>query len=742
MASRAKKYGTTYVPAYRMAIRWEQIQADVKAEGERAKEAADVAAQERAALADLDARFAAEGVSPDVLAGYLAAVGAERQAGTRARAGAQAVQAQADAAARRLLNAPRPTQELVDALTATGRAPSPSLAAQLQNRLAATPAAAAAVAALRPGGTGAPGGPSVEVVEQRELIRLTAPEAAFSPATQPLVDQRAVTPVAAKGAESLSEAQLLAAYTTALQGGTGGDLGGRFQAALGAIAPADADPQALLAAADQLYTRVRQEGSFSRQDRKFFEPTWLAAADAARVATEEAERLKPGYTDPAREAARREIAARGLNPDDRYVALVGDRRYDYLTAADRIYGEVDGVVKPATPEQMKIAEFVSYLKRESDRTGKPIDLKTIERQLGKTLKGKALVEGVGFALALARSESEQPEDRKTQADLQREAEVTAQRLQEIAATREAAAAEAARIEAELATEIDVAVAEAGAKAAVRPVRPGAAVPVAADIPGIPGGPRTGATGRPAGALGAAYTEQVESAGREAATRQVVQALREGGDLRTNALRLRAIGYSNDQIRAIVAAARSPATPETPTGKTFVDWSDPKRPTYTRNPDGTITGPDGRKIASQLALAALSVVERGETPANRAALAKIQAQARAQARSQGSNTGRPSGEEPPAGQGREEELKGEGTPVKYTPPKSSATTKPAKDQPDSGWMEPGDDPVAVPPPANPPAASAPSKGSATGNTSGGTPPKGKPKAINEMTDDELRALIGE
>lgn len=736
MASRAQKYGTTYVPAYRMALRWEQIQAEIKAEGERAQAAAEEAARERAALADLDARFAAEGVSPDVLAGYLAAVGAERQASTAAGSAARAAQAKADTAAQRILDAPRVTQELVDGLVSGGRAPSPALAAALQAKLAATPTAATAVAGLRPGGSGARG-PSGAVVEQREIIRLTAPEAAYSPAAQPLVDQRAVTPVAVKGAESLSEAQLLGAYTTALQGGTGGDLAGRFQAALGAIAPAGAEPQALLAAADQLYTRVRQEGSFSRQDRKYFEPTWLAAADAARAATEEAEALKPGYTDPAREAARREIIARGLNPDDKYVGLIGDRRYDYLTAADRIYGEVDGAVKPATPEQTKIAEFVSYLKREADRTGKPVELKTLERELGKTLKGKALVEGVGFALALAKSESERPEDRKTQADLQREAELTAQRLKEIEATKAAAELERNRIESDLQAEIENLTRQAAATAAEQgrlsqvesvPVRRvqsmeeldagirrgirrenrfgldprsrytgEAFVPPTALrsresleaelFPEAPG-PRTvtlrSGPGRdvppPAGPFDPLQVPSLD----QRATQTVLQSLRSGGDLRTNALRLRALGWSNEQIRALVAAARSQTEPPKPTAKTFIDWSDPKRPTYTRNPDGTITGPDGKPITAPRAVEALTVVEAGDTPENRAALEKIQAQARN-----------------PAGTGKS------GKPASSTPSSAGGASIPSL----AGYI----------------------------NTEGAAPP---PRPIGDMTDEELRALIGE
>ncbi len=88
--------------------------------------------------------------------------------------------------------------------------------------------------------------------------------------------------------------------------------------------------------------------------------------------------------------------------------------------------------------------------------------------------------------------------------------------------------------------------------------------------------------------------------------------------------------TGEQVRALVAAARSVPTVELPPQKIdltgeFVDWSDPKKTVYRRDPaTGVLYGPDGRAITSQRAMAALGVVEAGDTPENRAALAKIQA----------------------------------------------------------------------------------------------------------------------
>ncbi len=428
MATRAQKYGQTYVPALRMAIRWEEIQANITDEQERYRAALEVVARERAELSDLSARLEAEPVSADVLASYLVAIGADTQAAARARAGA----AQAVAAKQ---------QDLRDIVAKKGKEQaSPILLNEFRTAVASGPrlspdAITKSARALglsdaelkplieanenRPAGTGGAAGPSPRTLEQAALIRLTDPSAAARPAMQGALEARASTP--AKSAPALTESQVLKAYTRALAGGTGGDLAGRFIAAVGPL-PEKTDPAALLAEAGQLYARTRTEGSFSREDAKVFNDDWLRTAEALRSAEETAEQIKPGYTDPAREAARREIIARGLDPDDKYLALKGDRRYDYLKTMERLLDETDRQVKPVTPEELKIAEFVSMLQRESARTGQPIELKALEKQLGKVYKGKALVDAMGFGLALGASQ--QPAPPKNRADLQRDAEAS------------------------------------------------------------------------------------------------------------------------------------------------------------------------------------------------------------------------------------------------------------------------------------------------------------------------------
>lgn len=696
MANRAMKYGTTYVPAYRMAVRWEEIQQNIRDEQAAFREAQAVAQAERDRLNQLTDALALEGASPDTLAAYLAAVRADEAAAVAARSSAgravtgkqQGLNAIVDT-----IGTSGPTANQVDAFISALQAGPRLSDAELGRLMSAaklTPTeknrAVKANAARPTAGPGVAPAPSRQAVEGFLLTQMTSPSAAVDPAMQGQVEARRTS--RSEALPTLSQDQVLNAYLRALESGRGGDVAARFTAALGAQLPADADPGAALAEAERIYNRVRDEGSFVRKDARLFNDGWLQTADALREANELAESIKPGYTDPAREAARRELVARGLNPDDKYVGLTGDRRYNYLHAADRIYGEVGGDVKPATPDQVKIAEFVAYLKRESDRTGKPLELKKIERELGKTFKGKALDEAVGFSLALVRSQSEKPEDRKTQADLQREAELTAQRLKEIEASKAAAELERNRIESELQAEIENLTRQAAATAAEQgrltrvesvPVRrTGEEVEADAartarreDRFGL--APRSRVTGEPftpPTALRSRESLEAElfpeppgprtvtlrsGPGRDVAerppaspfdplqvpsldqraTQTVMQSLRSGGDLRTNALRLRALGYSNEQIRALVAAARSASgsVDETIRRVTmeaedvgrgmFVDWSDPARTVYRRNPDGTITGPDGRPITNRRAVEALSVVERGDTPENRAALARIQ-----------------------------------------------------------------------------------------------------------------------
>jgi hypothetical protein len=353
------------------------------------------------------------------------------------------------------------------------------------------------------------------------------------------------------------------------------------------------------------------------------------------------------------------------------MAYTGTRTHAYMKAADRIYAEAGGDVKPATPDQLKIAEFVNFLLREADKTGRPPGRRDLEKQLGKIYKGNDLVEAIGFAYALAQSEEERKQPGKTQADLQREAAASAERLKEIDAARAAAKLEQERVESALQAEIESLTRQAAETAATQgqltqvvatPVRrTGAEIEADArrqarreDRFGIVPAPRTALRSRESleaelfpPAEGPRTVTLSSGPGREVpapaspfdplqvpsldqrATETVVRSLREGGDLRTNALRLRALGYSNEQVRALVAAARSVPTVELPPQKIdltgeFVDWSDPTRPTYRRDPaTGVLYGPDGRAITSQRAMAALGVVEAGDTPENRAKLAKIQ-----------------------------------------------------------------------------------------------------------------------
>lgn len=636
MANRATRYGTTYVPAYRMALRWEEIQKNISDEQAAYKEAQLVAQSERDRLNQLTEALALEGASPDTLAAYLAAVRADEAAAIAARAAAgrsvtdkqKGLGAIVDKISGGVPTANQ-VEEFIGALKSGPRLSDTELS-RLMTAAKLTPTeqnrAVKANAARPAGGAGGPPAPSRQAVEGFLLTQMTSPSAAVDPAMQGQVEARRTAK--SESLPTLSQDQVLNAYLRALESGRGGDVAARFTAALGAQLPADADPGAALAEAERIYNQVRDEGSFVRKDARLFNDGWLQTADALREANELAERIKPGYTDPAREAARREIVARGLNPDDPFLKYHGTRQYNYFHEARKQYMAAGGVVEPKTPAQEKMVEFLRLW--EQRNPGKKIDLKAVEREFGKTHKGEDLVSLIGFGMAYttpAKPEGARPST------------ATKEQLAEIDRNREAARAESERIEQELATEIDMLTAQAGAKAAIRPVRPGAAVPVSPELPGIPEGPRTGATGRPAGALGAAFAGQVESAGQEAATRKVMQALREGGDLRTNVMRLRALGYTNEQIRALVAATPRPVSgsaedtirrvtmgAEDIGRGMFVDWSDPKRPIYKRNPDGTITGPDGKKISSKRAMAALSVVERGDTPENRAALEKIKAQA--------------------------------------------------------------------------------------------------------------------
>jgi len=260
---------------------------------------------------------------------------------------------------------------------------------------------------------------------------------------QALVDERKRT-VAPKGSRFSTAEDAFNAYLALMNDGSASIE--EFAAATGAAAD---EVQADFEFAKGLYDEAKAKGAFRNDQRKFFDPAWLTSAQNVARLEREAEAARPEWDDALQEAAKRELRARGIDPEDPHAKYKGSPLHTYLTTADRIYGEVDGAVEAATPEQKRVVALLEQWR--SVNGDEPWDVRWLTRNLSKTLSGKALDEATGFALAYQRrvDDGVQTPD---QAELQKaakaaEAATAEQRKQELKAKAEQA--KAARQELEM-----------------------------------------------------------------------------------------------------------------------------------------------------------------------------------------------------------------------------------------------------------------------------------------------------
>lgn len=180
-----------------------------------------------------------------------------------------------------------------------------------------------------------------------------------------------------------------------------------FEAALtamqdGALVAEDFASEEDFRFAKSLYDEAKAKQAYRNDQRVNFEPEVLRSR--ARIAQLEQQRAEaPGaqYTDPGRERARRELVARGFDPErnqGRYLPFQKSPYYNAMIQADDILNDVvsaDIELEAATKAQRLARDLVQQL----DATGRPYTIEKVERQLGKVLKGDDLQEGLAFALA-------------------------------------------------------------------------------------------------------------------------------------------------------------------------------------------------------------------------------------------------------------------------------------------------------------------------------------------------------
>ena len=252
---------------------------------------------------------------------------------------------------------------------------------------------------------------------------------------QAIVERREQT-AAPKGLSFSTEQDAFEAALSAMQDGT--------------LAAEDFASQEDFEFAKALYDEAKAKKAYRNDQRANFETEVLQSR--ARIAQlEQARAEAPGaqYTDPGRERARRELIARGYDPErnqGRYLQYQQSPYYNAMIRADDILNEVlseDVELEAVTKPQRLARDLV----RQLDAAGRPYDIKKLERQLGKALKGDDLQEALAFALA-EKEYSTTNLANPSQRELKRAA-------QEAAARREEQAAEAdAEITAALEEEFD------------------------------------------------------------------------------------------------------------------------------------------------------------------------------------------------------------------------------------------------------------------------------------------------
>ena len=258
---------------------------------------------------------------------------------------------------------------------------------------------------------------------------------------QAIVERREQT-AAPEGLSFSTEADAFAAALAAMQDGT--------------LSAEDFASEEDFRFAKALYDEAKAKKAYRNDERVNFEPEVLASR--ARVAELQQLRAEaPGaqYTDPTRERFKRELIARGYDPDKnngRYLQYQQSPYYGAMIAADDILDSLlaDDVELEAVNRGQRMA---ADLVRQLDAAGKPYDIRKVEKQLGKVLEGEELQGALAFALATKEYDA-QGMSSPNQRELQRAAKQREARAEEQARQHDAEIT--ADIEAEAKAEFDFA----------------------------------------------------------------------------------------------------------------------------------------------------------------------------------------------------------------------------------------------------------------------------------------------
>jgi len=458
-AGRRPQYIESYARTVSSYQRYQDIARDIQVEQDRVNYLDSLMASERQNLTNLNEVFRVRpqdlGSAQALLQQQYAGEDAARRrvaSGAAGRAAGLRLPKAVRDQVKRDLAAGRPVDARDTALDAITADTTPEQGSELLSLLATGGLEAKGIAEVRgqlqrvakgraPSGAARAASPEEQAVERATQQQL---EAAFfaGPAGirggydgQAIVERRQQT-AAPEGVSFSTEAEAFESALAAMQDG--------------ALAVEDFASEADFKYAKALYDEAAAKQAYRNDQRVNFEGEVLASR--ARVAELEQLRTEaPGaqYTDPTRERFKRELIARGYDPDKnggRYLQYQKSPYYGAMVAADDIVQSVisgDVALEAVSREQRMAADLV----RQLDATGKPYDITKLEKQLGKVLKGEELQGALAFALATKEYDTQGLES-PSQRELQRAAK------QREAKAEEQAVADDAAITADLEGELD------------------------------------------------------------------------------------------------------------------------------------------------------------------------------------------------------------------------------------------------------------------------------------------------
>ena len=224
-----------------------------------------------------------------------------------------------------------------------------------------------------------------------------------------------------------------------------------------------------LAVAQRVYDQARALGAYRNDERANFENSMLAARQRLAQLEQQAEQLAaPAGMSREQELARRQAEALGYDFSKPYVRYQKSRYYSNLVRGDELFNAaleasrtlaaedpdrfmtpqgMGSVVLPTNRSQTLARDFVAQRWNAGDQS---LNMRELERQLGKVLRGDDLQEALSFAVAFhkgLRLNIANPTDAELQVEAQRraadekeqrrQAYETAERLRQEAAERTA-----------------------------------------------------------------------------------------------------------------------------------------------------------------------------------------------------------------------------------------------------------------------------------------------------------------